>query len=411
LVICMLISFFACSEDERNEEIVYIDVATSFGSVDSAGSAYYRLLTAFSSQNKNIIVKDRSVKADDTWKASIRSRFESSQEPDVMHFFTGADVFNMIKKDQLVSLDIIRKEYPDFCKNISDEAFESVREFDGNIYAIPVAGFWEGLFCNTKLFEKYNVPEITDWNSLLYAIKVFSENGLTPIAAGFLDVPNYWFEHVILAAGGVSQHKANPKSEQEVPPSWKKGLELLHQLYKLGAFSQDSFHMTDDLAVNQFNSGQAAMILNGSWMVRDKELEPYMQVVRFPALDTVPKSEQGVLAGFTMGFYISKKAWDDPQKRQACVNFVEYMTRNESIAALCVGGLPAAHIDTLNDEARPLKDGITLTRTYAIDLPIDARLSKSAWEYLRSQKYDILNGVADLNNVLKEIVKYNQDAS
>ena len=36
-----------------------------------------------------------------------------------------------------------------------------------------------------------------------------------------------------------------------------------------------------------------------------------------------------------MGYYITKKAWDDPAKRAAAVSFVEYMTSDSVIPAFC----------------------------------------------------------------------------
>lgn len=412
LVICIMSNILVgCGEKKDKVETTYINVATSFGAVDSAAKGYYRLLGEFKNKNKDIVVEDHSVKADDNWKASIRSRFETGQEPDVMHFFTGADVRGIINKGQVVSIETIRKEYPDYCTNISGKAFSYMKEFDGNTYAVPAQGIWEGLFCNTQLFEKYNVPMITDWKSLLYAIDVFSKNGVVPVAVGFSDTPNYWIEHSILAAGGVSKHKVNPKSESELPVEWKKGLGLLNELYKAGAFSEDSFDLKGDLAGNQFNAGQAAMLLEGSWLIRDKNLEPYISVVKFPSLDGIPKSDQGVIAGYTMGFYISKKAWDDPEKRKACVKYIKHMTQEKSIAELCIGGLPASPVETVYDKTRPLQEGVALTRDYTLELPIDSRLSKSAWEYLRSQIPDIVKGKADIDAVLKQVIKYNQDSN
>ena len=64
-----------------------------------------------------------------------------------------------------------------------------MQEFDGKHYAVPVRGFYEGLFCNTDLFEN------TTWNFLQTgkkfetAIKKFKEAGIVPIAASFSDVP------------------------------------------------------------------------------------------------------------------------------------------------------------------------------------------------------------------------------
>ena len=38
-----------------------------------------------------------------------------------------------------------------------------------------------------------------------------------------------------------------------------------------------------------------------------------------------------IIGGLSSGWYITRKAWDDPEKRQACVDFISYMTSDEMV--------------------------------------------------------------------------------
>ena len=68
-----------------------------------------------------------------------------------------------------------------------------------------------------------------------------------------------------------------------------------------------------------------------------------------------------------MGYYITKKAWDDPAKQKAAVEFVEAMTTDEvvskfgstAITALKNGAIPAADATQLDKDAIAMTKGAT----------------------------------------------------
>lgn len=405
--LAFFILFLVGCESTSSNDTILINTATSYGGDAATAPAYAELIADFITKNEKIEVSDNSAKADDDWKNLIRSQFDAGQEPDVMFFFNSADAKSMIENKQVVSLDTIRKIYPDYAENIKPDALDNMVESDGNIYAVPVAGFWEGLFYNSELFQKFNVPTITDWNSLLNAIEIFNKNNIVPIAASFSDIPNYWIEHSILAAGGTTKHYSNPKNESEIPVEWTEGLTLLNDLFQKNAFQVDCLNTQHELAINLYNQGKAAMILEGSWLSFPENIEEVTRVTKIPSLATVDAEEQGILGGFSMGFYISTKAWDDPLKRDACVKFVKHMTSNDSISKLCVQGAPAADVPN-NNEDPIVNAGIEMCNKYKMQLPIDARLSKPAWEYLRNKTGTIVSGEAKAKDVLIKATELNK---
>jgi len=404
---CLLSTqFTGCKKKKIENQPATIDVVTSFGSNDSVGSQYDLLLNEFETEYNHITLNDKSANANDQWKALVRTQFETNQEPDVFFFYNGVDVKKMITNKQLVSIKTIREEYPDYCLNISDKAIGAMKEFDGNTYAVPITGFWEGLFCNKELFEKYNVPEITDIGSLFKAVEMFNKNGVTPIAASFSDIPNYWIEHAILA-NGAKGHSANPKTLEEVPNEWFSGLGRLKGLYKSDAFQRDALVTRHDLSVKLFNEEKAAMLLEGSWVTIDPKIANKVKVSRFPSISGVQKDNQAIIAGYSMGFYITQKAWEDPAKRDACVKYVEYMTMDKSIPRITYLGMPATKNPPTGSDSPILKQGDELYKQYQLALPIDNRLEKGAWEYLTSMIPGFLEDKVTLDEIMKVVVQKN----
>lgn len=408
--IIMLMSLSGCDKNSKKDGVdsVTLNVATSFGVADSKNSTYKAMLKEFQAINQNIQIADKSAKADDAWKNAIRNQFSGNEEPDVLYFFNKADVKEIIAQDKVVSIEEIRKEYPNYAKNIKPDVMETLVEYDGNNYCVPLVGFWEGLFCNKEIFDQYNIPMVTDWESFIYAIETLKANGVTPIAASLTDVPNYWIEHSILLKGGVDKHSVNPRSPEEVPPEWAEGLNEIVKLYEMGAFQSDTLSTKHDLSVQMFNEGKAAMILDGSWMQVNNSIVDKINVVAFPYDDTVQPENRGTIAGFTMGYYISRKAWNDPTKRDACVKFVEYMTTNDSIARMCTAGSPAVDIEIAEDTNPLIQQGFLLSQKYQVEMPIDSRLTTSAWEYLTIRIPTLIKKEDTAESILENMTKYNE---
>jgi len=94
-----------------------------------------------------------------------------------------------------------------------------------------------------------------------------------------------------------------------------------------------------------FTEGKAAFLIDGSWKVggivgacqSDPEDPSTLDADKLAQFDVtyVPgngdRKASDLVGGLSMGYYITRKAWDDPDKRAAAVSFVEYMTSDEIV--------------------------------------------------------------------------------
>lgn len=127
--------------------------------------------------------------------------------------------------------------------------------------------------------------------------------------------------------------------------AWVQGMEDIKQLYTLGFFPSNTNTVSDEQTVSLFIEGEAAFLLDGSWKVGSIVQGCYKYAGQPESLDEeklaqfditfVPGTERrqctDIIGGTSMGYYITKKAWDDPAKRDAAVSFVSYMTSDEII--------------------------------------------------------------------------------
>jgi raffinose/stachyose/melibiose transport system substrate-binding protein len=387
---------------------VTIRTVSMFGGTDPSAAAYQQLIKDFQGQYPYITVTDESATADETWKARVTTDFSSDNDPDVVFYFTGADAKQLIDNGKVVDLDAIRSAYPDYAKDITPAAMGFMEEADGKTYAVPVRGFWEGLFCNKDLFDRYDLPLPTTWDNLLAAVKTFSSKGIVPISVSFSDVPHYWIENLILSEGGIADHRIDPKDVY--PASWERALGYFKTLCDMGAFPADVNATTNDITGNLFKEKRAAMQVDGSWFLGGIPDQDNTVVIPFPVTPTGSKDRSDIIAGFSSGFYISAKAWNDTAKRDAAAQFVMFMTSTGSIAQLTKDtGAAAAAVPASPDLTNLQKGGLDIINNARDeDMPIDSRMSKEAWTYLISTIGRIATGKAEPADVLKQAVALNR---
>lgn len=402
------------TEEPANEEApvastepVTISTVSMFGGTDANGPVYQAIAKEFMEKYPHVTIDDNSQVADEDWKASVAADFAVGNEPDVIQFFTDASANTIVATDKFVSIEEIKAVYPDYAKDTTEGALASTTNPDGVSRAIPTTGYWEGLFCNTDLFEQYKVELPTDWASLVTAIEVFKENGIIPIACSLNNVPHYWVEFLMLYAAGAEGFTQIPT---EAPADWVKGLETFKTLRDMGAFPEDTDTVDDPYVGELFKTKKAAMQLDGSWyagQVVEAGGAETTTVIAFPGIEGQKAEVGSMVAGLSSGFYITKKAWDDPLKRDAAVQYVMANTSKEAvqryweatgaIAKAATDVTPIADMNGLQKAAAEYTNAAT-----ALVLPTDARIDPEAYKIIISKIVGISTGKDSAEDVLNE---------
>lgn len=305
--------------DKETAKPVTLKTVSMFGGTDPNAATYQEINEKLMDENGYITIQDNSQSSDEDWKAAVAADFSVGNEPDVLQFFTDATADSIVATDKLVSIEEIRAEYPDYAKDTLDAALGAAANTDGTMRAVPTTGYWEGLYCNKDLFDQYDLELPTDWASLEKAIKTFQENDIIPIACSLNNVPHYWIEFMMLYTAGEEEYTAIPKS---APDSWAKGLDLFKTLREMGAFPEDTDTVDDAYIGQLFRDKKAAMQLDGSWYAGNITDLDNTVVIAFPGVPDQKAEPVSMIGGISTGFYITRKAWEDPDKREAAVKFV-----------------------------------------------------------------------------------------
>lgn len=248
---------------------VSISVVSSYGGDDGNRVNYENAFKAYEAATGNT-VKDNSGTANEEWKAKQMADFQTGAEPDVFFYFSGIDSTEIVKNGKVVSLDEIRKVYPDYASNMKEDMLQA-SPADGKKYTVPVNGYWEGLFVNKKVLADCGVEvpsATTTWDQFVTDCKAIAAKGYTPIAMSVQEVPNYWFEFILFNSGTVANHIETPKSGSDaVGKKWATGLADLTALYNDGLLPKNTMTATDPETFQLMFDGKAAFASDGSWKV------------------------------------------------------------------------------------------------------------------------------------------------
>ena len=104
-----------------------------------------------------------------------------------------------------------------------------------------------------------------------------------------------------------------------------------------------------------FTEGKAAFLIDGSWKVggivgacqSDPNDPATLDSAKLDKFDVTYVPGKGdrkatdLVGGLSSGYFITRKAWDDPVKRDAAVSFVEYLTSDEMVPKFAQHGASA----------------------------------------------------------------------
>ena len=326
---------------------VELVVTTTFAGEDTNAQNYKDAVAAWEAETGNTVI-DTSATSDETFKTRVVTDFETGSEPDVLFFFNGADSNSFIEADKVVSIDEIRSVYPDYASNMNDDLI-TASLVDNKKYAVPVNGYWEAMFVNTEVLDAAGVSV----PGAGYTMDQFKEDcakikdaGYTPIAAALGNIPHYWWEYAIF-------NNQSPETHLEIPAdvsdangqAWVAGMNDIKELYELGCFPDNTLSATDDETFAMFTDGKAAFLIDGSWKVggivgacqSDPEDPSTLDADKLAHFDVTYVPGQGdrkatdLIGGLSSGYFITRQAWEDPEKQAAAVSFVEHMTSDSVV--------------------------------------------------------------------------------
>lgn len=397
--------------DDKDFPATTLRVFSTFGGTDAAREAFQSLLDEFTEAHPSVKIDNDTQSAnDDGFRTKVNTDMNSGNEPDLLFYFIGADAEGFVNAGKVVPLNELLDADAEWKNGFIPDALELAKQKDGNIYAVPLTGFYEGLFVNKKIFEENGLDLPTDWDKLTTAVKTLSAKGIIPLSVPF-DQSHYLIEHMILSAAGPEGQ--NKGLLDGIDPNWEKAYSAMKELYDLGAFPKDAATIDLSMSGNYYSEGLAAMTLEGSWAVGgwNDDTRDNTTVIPFPTVPGGVGSGNDIIGGFGSGFYLSQSTYDDAGKKDAAIALMKHLTSPASIQKIASanGGTPAADVE-VTGLAQVALDGFAMAaKADSISAPVDSKVSQETFGTLRANVQPVVEGKKTPTQAIEEAKKIEDD--
>lgn len=392
----------------KNDNVIEITIATSWCGNDTKAQALEKIINDFEKKNKNIKINDRS-RENDSFLFTLKTDFAQGNDPDIFGLWPGSDIMKLINAHKVMDLTAILNSDMKWKKNFSEDSLKE-NVIDNKIYGVPIEIIYEGLFINKDIFERYNIAVPTTYDELKTAVKQLRAHNIIPIAYNTTSEGSYLYQNIMMKLAG-KEIIENPKKSGKMNDAYVKGMYYMKELYDMQAFPNNLFVLDDKGRNNLFLKKQAAMIVQGSWFIGDGAVsmdDSTVDVVRFPSFKDGKADDSAIVYGFGNGdFHISRKAYNDPKKRNACVKFLKYLTSEEAGDLIVNSSGSISNISTVQRDmiSHIVLKGENLTKeSKELVGPPDSYVQRTTWDNIMIKNFpDMLKGKMKPEDIVKEM--------
>lgn len=391
----------------QKEKISFI---SSWGAYDSKSQRLKSVLKKLYDKYPHLQIEDSSMAGKD-FLFILKTDFASGNEPDLFGLWPGSDFNLLVEQNKVADLTDLIKGDEDWYKQFNEATWDYVT-VNNRIYGLPIEIIYEGLFINKDLFEKYNIKIPTTFEELLEAVKAFKEVGIIPIAYSETPEGSYIYQNMVMKLGG-KEDVENPFDEAgKIKPCFIEGMYYMKELYEAGAFPDRLLYLDDKKRNELFVNKEAAMIVQGSWLIGYDTLsgdDITVDIIPFPDMPNGKADTTAIIYGCGNGiFHMSQKAWEDPQLRKNCSLLLKELTSPENVSILADGSGFISNID-LGEYTPPstllsIKGERLVMNAKELIGPVDSFINRGVWENIIIKRFpNVLKGIITPEAVFDEV--------
>ncbi|WP_193105588.1 extracellular solute-binding protein [Brachybacterium sp. FME24] len=324
--------------------------------------------------------------ANDSYKEKIRTAVGSGNSPTLVFNWAGGTLADYVANESVV--DLSGKVDEGLSRTI--DSIAQVGQVDGQQYAVPNNDTQPVvLYYSVELFEQHDLTPPTTWAELMTAVETFAAADITPIAlAGQSVWPELMYIQYLtdrIGGEGVFENILTGEADAWSDPAITSALESIVQLKEAGAFGSGFGSVSADAGADAalVHTGQAAMLLQGSWVygtfkqdAPDFVAEGKLGFLNFPAADGGTGDPANVVGNPANFWAVSADASDEVQ--ELAIQFLNEFNLDEAMVDnfLAMGAIPA--VEGLEDKLPDLDDGDFLS--FAYDMVINAPHFQLSWD-------------------------------
>lgn len=406
--------FTICLPTLAADEMVKISVWHSFVGADQRAEFMEKRMAAFKAANPSIEIDEQKIPRDQ-YQTKLKTMAAAGELPDGFLIWPNAMTKEFAAAGLLADINDLLVSEKAWKDSLLPRALEEFT-FGGKTYSAGLGvSVTSMVFYNKQLFDKFKVKVPTTFEELKTAVKVFKANQIIPIALGnkakwpvqsciFSLLANRftgtaWLDSTL--AGNGAKFTDKP---------FLDALAAMKELTDLGAFNRD-YNSIDEVQMRAyFYRGEAAMIIDGSWILPDmiKNNDPAMKdSIGLTVLPSVKngKGDRTTMSGVSStGIAISAKA--SPAQREALKKLIVFLTTDEAQQLYTTYNIPVSARNVAIDANKV--DGlyskmVNLMKSHPLVTVYDSALNSEQTDIINNGLQGIMVGTTNPQSLAKKL--------
>lgn len=287
------------SQESKEDGDVTIRLLTRMAGTTKQVEIYNDILQAFKDKHPDVKIIDDSQSDESAFNNILSTDIASGTMANIFRIQGVANLSDYIDNGMILNVQPFldeNKEWGDgFTKG--SLSYYQVPGHEGT-YAIPMESGLIGVYYNEALFKAAGVDKFPEtWDEFMTAIGKLKDSGVIPIAMGAQSTYMAGHLHDQIFYKSLGTEAAKKLGNREMKWTDAEVVETLKyekDLIDAGAFDASAAGITDDIAMTQFQQGEAAMVITGPWNIgtfTNKEETPIadsIKVAKFPYFEDKP---------------------------------------------------------------------------------------------------------------------------
>lgn len=318
LVLCAILALSCISAIAESGETVHLEF---FNIKPEVVDILNTLIEKFEAENPGIDIEQTQVPDSTT---VLQTRAATNNLPDILTYYATDPRYKEMAKNGMLA-DLTDE---DIFSTIDPEMLVDTL-YEGRSYILPISMNAAGVFYNVKIFEENNIEIPTTYEELIAVCQKLQEAGITPFVMHNMDWQSstLWTMALLNCVDHYEIANEAIYNGEALVSDYPGFAESARQFLELNTYAQeDTLGTNYDQALDAFANGQAAMIIQGIWIIPSvKALNPEFEFSSFP----LPAAEGGHMRiGYQndLGLCISSTCAD----KEAALKFLQFMASEES---------------------------------------------------------------------------------
>lgn len=415
LTVCMIMTLFAgcgstkqaeTSTGEKTKEVV-VTIFHHIGE-QSSRDVLKSIIAELEKQNPGVKYEEQGIDFSQ-YETMLKTKLAGGDAPDII-MGRPKQYGDIIKAGHIMDLS----DQP-FLDNVTATALDSMK-IEGKVYGVPTNFEGMGVFYNKDIFEKEGLEIPTTHNEMITLADKLTEKGIIPFAHGFkegwtaqCDIQSDLYGSTLAANPTMFKDiMAGNKNFADIP-EFVEGVQRNKE--RISYSSGDDFGTDATKARTMLINGEAAMLIQGTWEIREiATLAPDANIGFF----TTPNSndpEKSLLGLASSGSYMITA---QTAHAQEALKFIEFLTTPEGAAlnngdGTQISCVKSAATDQINPMALDVMEIAKTGKTYNYEAEdiftgqFDATYRKWQEEFAADPKRDVDEYIKKLDKEIDAI--------